>query len=48
MQVLQENSGIAVAYDVDSIKDTIESEYLRVKSLQTKAETDAIDPITEE
>ena len=48
MQVLQENSGIAVAYDVDSIKDTIESEYLRVKTLETKVETDAIEAITEE
>ena len=38
MQIVQENSGIAVAYDVDSIKETVEIEFSRVKSLTIKVE----------
>lgn len=32
MQIVQENSGIAVAYDVNSIKETLDIEFARVKA----------------
>ena len=40
MQIVQENSGIAVAYDVNSIKETLDIEFARVKA---KTETKATD-----
>ena len=48
MQVLQENSGIAIAYDVDSIKETVELEFARVKALEAKVAANAVDPTVEE
>lgn len=48
MQVLQENSGIAIAYDVDSIKATVELEFARVKALEAKVTANAVDPTVEE
>ncbi|MBQ4267440.1 MAG: trypsin-like peptidase domain-containing protein [Clostridia bacterium] len=40
MQIVQENSGIAVAYDVNSIKETLDIEFARVK-VKAKIETKA-------
>ena len=48
MQILQENSGIAVAYDVNAIKETVELEFSRIKALTTKVEANDTDPIIEE
>ena len=48
MQVLQENSGIAIAYDVNSIKETVELEFVRVKAMETKVMANSIDPTVEE
>lgn len=48
MQVLQENSGIAIAYDVDSIKATVELEFARAKALEAKVTANAVDPTVEE
>lgn len=47
MQVLQENSGIAIAYDVDSIKETVELEFARVKAMETRVKANSIDPTVE-
>ena len=35
MQIVQENSGIAIAYTVDAIKEVVEIEYNRLKQLET-------------
>lgn len=35
MQIIQENSGIAIAYTVDSIKEVVEIEFNRLKQLET-------------
>lgn len=48
MQILQENSGIAVAYDVNSIKETVEMEFSRIKASTNKVEANATDPVIEE
>lgn len=48
MQIIQENSGIAVAYDVNSIKEVVEMEFARVKSLTVKVEANATDPTIKE
>lgn len=48
MQVLQENSGIAVAYDVNSIEETVELEFQRVKALEKKVTANSVDPTVEE
>ena len=48
MQVLQENSGIAIAYDVNSIKETVELEFERVKAMETKVIASSVDPTVEE
>lgn len=48
MQILQENSGIAIAYDVNSIKETVEMEFTRIKASSVKVEANATDPIIEE
>lgn len=48
MQIVQENSGIAVAYDVNSIKETVELEFARVKSLTFNVQANATDPAIEE
>ena len=45
MQIVQENSGIAVAYDVNSIKEAVELEFARVKALTNKVEANENDPI---
>ena len=48
MQIVQENSGIAVAYDVNAIKETVEMEFARIKALTVKVEANATDPAIEE
>ena len=48
MQILQENSGIAIAYDVDSIKEAVELEFNRVKKLHSKVEANTVAPTVEE
>ena len=48
MQIVQENSGIAVAYDVNSIKETVEMEFARVKALTVKVEANSTDPAIKE
>lgn len=48
MQIIQENSGIAIAYDVDAIKETVELEFQRVKLLQKVVESNEESPKTEE
>ena len=48
MQIIQENSGIAVAYDVNLIKETVEIEFARIKALSVKVEANATDPAIEE
>lgn len=48
MQIVQENSGIAVTYDVNSIKETVEIEFARVKAMTIKVEANATDPVIEE
>lgn len=45
MQIVQENSGIAVAYDVNSIKETVELEFARVKALTNKVEANENNPM---
>lgn len=41
MQIVQENSGIAVAYDVNSINETVELEFTRVKPVTVKVDDNA-------
>lgn len=41
MQIVQENSGIAVAYDVNSINETVELEFARVKPVTVKLDDNA-------
>lgn len=48
MQIVQENSGIAVAYDVNSIKETVELEFSRVEALTAKVEANSTDPTVDE
>ena len=48
MQIVQENSGIAVAYDVNSIKETVELEFSRVIALNAKVEANSTDPTVDE
>ena len=48
MQIIQENSGIAIAYTVDAIKDVVEIEFNRVKRMKTTVSPNAENPVIEE
>ena len=47
MQITQENSGIAIAYTVDAIKTVVETEFNRVKRLQSIVSPNTEEPVTE-
>lgn len=44
MQIIQENSGIAIAFTVDAIKEVVEIEFNRVNQLERKVEPNTKDP----
>ena len=48
MQIIQENSGLAIAYTVDAIKEVVEIEFNRVKQLETIVSPNAENPVIEE
>ena len=47
MQITQENSGIAIAYTVDAIKTVVETEFNRIKRLQSIVSPNTEEPVTE-
>lgn len=48
MQIIQENSGIAIAYTVDAIKEVVELEFNRVKQFEKNVQPNVEDPTTED
>ena len=48
MQIVQENSGIAIAYTVDAIKDVVEIEFNRVKQLEKRVTPNTESPDIED
>lgn len=48
MQIVEENSGIAIAYTVDAIKEVVEIEFSRVKQLEAKVAPNTENPAIED
>lgn len=48
MQIVQENSGLAIAYTVDAIKEVVEIEFERVKQLESKVSPNSENPVVED
>lgn len=48
MQKTQENSGLAIVYDVDAIKETVEIEFDRIRQITETVKANATDPLVED